>query len=357
MGAPIILQDPSGLAQGIAGAGSALGQALQVHTQRKREQQGLSQFQQDIQAAQGDPTLVAKALARGFGSGAKPELIAETNRQYQAARKQNAFSTAYNDSMGAGGIQTEKGMQAFLSSYSKEGGDVFQAINFFKAGTQNQKTETTKILEKNMGNAITQHMEGGGQGSILKNQLDFLEENVGNVGRHKAIFGGRAGFLGGGEYGLKTGMFAEYENRGRLVLDGVIKIYNKAGALPQQKLKWIADNFSISPFATQDVIRGKIRALRSIQKDATDYENRMDALIEEYGVNIPLSKFNAVQKKLVPAMDKFEKQMLSGKFGEEEGKQRDVNKLPARAKKGTTAIHNKSGRRLIYSGTRWIEQG
>ena len=349
---PIVLQDQSGLAQGITGAGSALSQALNYRTQKNQQSAGLDAFQSGIEGAAGDPNAIAMAYKQALNAGADPAQLQVLSQEYQSARKNNAFKTSYDEAISAGGMDTDAGQQAFVMTYGREGGDPFEAMKLFK---KDQKGETA--FDKKMGefkaDSVISYMQGGDTATKnFSENLDFLESNIENVGRQKAIFGGGAGVLGGGEFGpMQSAEFAEYENRGYLVLDGVIKVFNKAGVLPEKKLKWIKETFAVSPFDTQEQIKGKINSLRSLAKDASSFNDGMGALIEKYGANIPTAEFMKLHQDLSRSMEKYDKMIKSPQD------EQVVQKLSAKGyKKGDKATNTETGDKLIFNGTRWMKQ-
>ena len=343
MPAPIVLQDQSGLAQGIAGAGSALSQALQFRNQQANQRQGLEAFQSGMESAQGDPNMIAKAYTQALASGADPAQLQGLSQAYQSARKQNAFKTAFDEAINMGGLDTDEGKQAFIQSFGREGGDPFQAMQFFK---KDQKGETTfdKKINEFKANAVIDYIGGGSDASKnLKENLDYLEGNLKNVGRAKGLATGE--FLWSGQE------FTEFRNRGNLALDGVIKVFNKAGVLPQKKLEWIRETFSVSPMDTQDQIQGKINALRTLTKDASAFDEGLGGLIDKYGENIPTREFLNLQRNVTKSFDKFEQEMASPQ------KEQVYQKLPTSGiSTGAEATDTETGQKFIWNGSRWIKQ-
>lgn len=343
MPAPIILQDQSGLGAGIAGAGNALAQALQFRNQQAQQQQGLNQFTSGIEAAQGDPTMIAKAYSQALASGADPAQLQGLSQAYQSAKKQNAFKSAFDEAINKGGLDTNEGRQAFVQTYGREGGDPFQALQFFK---KDQKGETAfdKKINEFKATAVIDYMSGGDDATKnLTENLDYLESKIPEVGRAKGI--------ATGEFLWSGAEFTEFRNRGNLALDGVIKVFNKAGVLPQKKLEWIRETFSVSPMDTQEQIKGKINALRTLAKDATGFQQGLGELIDKYGENIPNREFLKLQKIADSSLQKFDQQVASP-----EG-EKVVNKLPSSGvRKGATAVNSESGEKFIYNGSRWVKQ-
>lgn len=343
MPAPIVVGDTSGLAQGISGAGSALSQALGMRMQQNRQAQGLNQFQSGLEAAQNDPNAIAKAYTQAMASGADPAQLNMLQQSYQAARKQNAFKSAFDEALDAGGLSSPEGQNAFLMAYGREGGDPFEAMKLFQ---KDKKGDTVfdKKIDEFMANSVIDYMQGGDdQKQALSENLDYLQENLKNVGRAKGLVTGE--FLWSGKE------FTEFRNRGNLALDSVIKVFNKAGVLPQKKLEWIRETFGISPMDTQDQIQGKINALRSLAKEANGFQDKLGGLIDRYGTNIPRDEFIKLQRQADTTMRKFDQQVDSP-AGETV-----VERLPSKGvSRGAEAVNSETGEKFIYNGTRWVKQ-
>lgn len=344
MPAPIILQDQSGLAQGIAGAGSALAGALQQRGTQHRQQAGLSTFQQAMETGDlSDPQVLSSAYQQALQAGADPAQLQFLGQQWQQAKEQKAFSSAWDESMNFGGMQTQEGQDAFMRKYMQGGGDPFKAIQMFKKDKKGENTFDKKINEFKADSVIN-YMQGGDDASRnLKENLDYLETNIKNVGRLKGA--------ATGEFLTEGAGFTEYRNRGNLVLDGVIKVFNKAGVLPQKKLEWILKTFAISPWDTQEQIKGKINSLRTLEKEASSFSSGMGKLIDQYGQNIPNEAFMNLQKRAASVLDKF------GEAVESPQGEQVVSKLTNKGyKKGDEAVNSKTGQKYIFSGTRWIKK-
>lgn len=419
MPAPIIFQDQSGLAQGLSSLGGSLANALSQRMTQGRQQRGLQTFETGIQDAANDPTAIASAYRQALAAGADPQQLQFIGKQleqasgrqglesfgqnvqdsandpnallsaysqalaagappdqvkflgeaYQKARAGNAFSTAFDAALDLGGVNTEEGRNAFIETYSRSGGSPMEAFKMFSKDKQGESAFDKKINEFKAESVIDYLKGGESGGRVFSENLDWLEEHKGNVGRQNALFGGGLGIVGGGQYGpFKTTEFAEYKNRGNLVLDGVIKVFNKAGVLPQKKLEWIRKTFAISPYDTQAQIQGKINALRSLEGASGDFEKKMGQLIDTYGDNIPNSAFLKIQRDLDGKLREVEKK-YGYESGEPEGAPQDgegsaeapagevVEKLSTKGyKTGDRATDQKTGDTFIFSGTRWIKE-
>jgi len=352
MPTPIILGDTSGLAEGLSSGLSAFNQAIGQGLQQRRQAQGLSAFNEALIGAEGDPQAIATAYQQALSADADPQQLNALGQAYQQARQQNAFKSAFDAAMEAGGMDSVEGQNAFVLEYGKSGGDPFKAMQMFKKDQKGQ-TVFDKKIDEFKAESVINYIQGGDQ----KNQtfienLDYLEKNLENVGRMAALTGGKAGLIFGGEYGpLQSAEFAEYERRGKLVLDGVIKVFNKAGVLPEKKLKWIRDTFAVSPYDTQEQIKGRIAALRSLAKDAGSFNEGMGALIDRYGQNIPTSEFLKLQKSAASVLDKYDQAVRSPQ------PERVYEKPPTKGlKKGQPMMNTETGEKFRWNGTRWVKQ-
>lgn len=317
-----IFQDQSGIAQGISQAGGALGQALQASGARQFDQQKTLQQQQfelqKIQSKQDFETLKTQT-------------------------KQNAFNSAYDASNEVGGITTQAGQQAFLKEFNRQGGDGLEALKHFKMDSKSETTFDKKLGEFKAESVINYLKDGEEGTNILKDNLDYLEANKKNVGRARG--------LATGEAFTNSAQFTEYRNRGNLALDGVIKVYNKSGALPQKKLEWIRKTFAISPWDTQEQIQGKINALRGLEKDGAAFSKSMGQLIEKYGPDIPNEEFVKIQQRLNDSVNISDEQVASPQ------KEQVVEKLSNKGyKKGNKATNSETGEEFVYNGKRWVKQ-
>lgn len=352
MPAPIIMRDMSGLQQGLSQGFSAFNQALGQGLQQRQQRQGLEAFGAGIRDSKGDPNAIASAYQQALAAGADPQQLGALGQAYQEAKKNNAFKTAFDEALEVGGIDTPEGQNAFAIAYGREGGDPFKAIQMFQKN-KGAPSAFDKKMDEFKAQSVIDYIQGGADSAkTFDDNLNFLEQNVDSVGRQAAVTTGKYGLFGGGQYGLgQTAEFAEYERRGNLVLDGVIKVFNKAGVLPEKKLKWIRDTFAVSPYDTQEQIRGRIAALRSLSKDTSVFSQGMGALIDKYGENIPTGEFLKLQKGLSDSFNKFEKAVASPEA------EQVFEKLPTKGMvKGATATDTDTGQKFIYNGSRWVKQ-
>lgn len=344
MPAPIVLQDPfqQSLGQGITGASNVLAQALQKRGDKQRQQTALSSFQEALEVADGDPNLINKALMNAAANNVNPNVLQSVLSTYKETNKNNAFSSAYDQALQEGGIDTETGKAAFLKQYTKKGGSIVEGLKVFetKKGTQ---SVFDKKIDEYKANAVIDYMQGGNEADVnFSENLDFLEKNLPSVGYQKSLSN-----IGP----FKSQMFSEYENRGNLVLDRVIKIFNRSGVLPQKKLEWLKDTFSVSPNDYQNVIKGKINALRTLSKKAESLDNRFGQLVEKYGADIPNDEFIKLSKESAKTLEKYDQAVQSPE------QENVVNKLPSKAKTGAIATDTKSGQKYKFNGKRWVKMG
>lgn len=342
MAAPIIYENMPGLNEAIGGFGGALGGALGQRMQQNRQQQGLSAFNEALGAAGNDPQAIMSAYQQAIAMGADPQQLQMMQGAYQQARQQNAFQSAFDQAINAGGLNSPEGQEAFLMEYSKSGGDPFKAMQLFNKNAKGETAVDNKI-NKFKADSVINYLQGGDEANnTLTENLDFLEKNVGNVGRMKGAVTG--------EFLYNSANFTEYRNRGNLVLDGVIKVFNKAGVLPQRKLEWIRDTFAISPWDTQEQIKGKIASLRSLAKEAEKFNRGIGDLIERHGQNIPTEEFLKLRKGADQSLDRYNAAVDSPQ------NEQVVEKLSNKGyKKGDEATDSQTGQKYKFNGTRWVK--
>jgi len=356
---PIIYKDQWGQ------AASALGQALGGFGGKQykdyQERQSLSALEQALQ----DPSIspeqrqmaYAKAIQQMGTEKAKPIL-----EMYDRNRKESAWASAFDEYEKSNqweDLKTPEGKAKFMSLFASKGGDPLQAFKLFdekKGGESAFDREIGKRKAKIIGNFL----ESGLESDSFNENLEFLEDNIEKVGRQNA-------FLGAEIPGFQSGIFTEYANRGNLVLDGVIKIFNRNGQVAQKKLKWIRDTFSISPYDTQAQIQGKINALKSLAKDTQEFEERMGESIEKNGTNIPDKELFQATQNLNKKFNEFEKKYnykdtkpaTTPKSPQKEPELKEnqyfSKTLPKEAEEDTTAI-SQTGETYIFQKGKWKKQ-
>jgi hypothetical protein len=96
MGSPLIFQDQSGLAQGIAGVGGALSQALGQRMQRQRFQQQQQQYGNILQSTLGEldetasPIQVTQALSSALSQGVPSDIVNQYGTLFSTLQKTRA---------------------------------------------------------------------------------------------------------------------------------------------------------------------------------------------------------------------------------------------------------------------------
>lgn len=341
---PIVFNDRS-LSRGIETAGSALAGAIQQRGQKRNAERGLSEFSDSLSQSDGTPQSIRQAYTNAINQGADPAQLQFLKEEHKQAIESNAVKSAYDFALEKGGFNTPEGQSSFVDEYIKSGGDPMKALSMF-----NKKPGTQSVFDKKIdefkADSVINYIQGGESTTkTLEDNLEFLGDEIENVGRAKGAVTG--------EFLWNSAKFTEYRNRGNLVLDGVIKVFNKAGVLPQRKLEWIRDTFAVSPWDTQDQIKGKIQSLQSLVKDSAEFNNQMGSLIDRHGENIPNSEFMKIQKNLSNSIDRLENQNASG----DGQKIEKVNKLSSSGyKKGDLAMNEKTGKGYIFNGERWVEK-
>lgn len=345
---PIVLKDDS-LARGIERAGSALGSAMMEVAKDKRQlekrRRSLSPFEEAMKTAN-DPTIQKKSPTQlyieSLSLGANPEEAASSAKMLMYQQQENAQTSALDASMQYGGLSSPEGRNAFLNQYAKSGGD-FQKVNeLLKTPKKGQESTVDKELGKVKAKAIIDVVQGGGKGQAMVDNLAWLEKNIDKVGSIKGI---------SNRGPMQSELFAEFENKGRLMVEPIIKIFNPAGTLPTKKLEWIRDNFAISPYDTQNQIRGKLNAVKPLVNIALDYQSKVADLVDKYGANIPNEEFFKISKKLNNEFNsiydkQFERKVYS-----------DLNQLNPKEMKGRTITNPSTGQKLRSNGTEWVSMG
>lgn len=279
---------------------------------------------------------------------------------------QNTGSILQKALSGLGENPTPEQVQSLLSSVIAQGGDPTLTQNVFKqlndarknellmmklqnqqSGGTTKQTDAEKVVSKKMGE-LYNDLVINQENINFKENLDFLEQNLPNVGRQKSI--------STGSFAIPNEMFSEYSNRGNLVLDGVIKIFNKAGVLPQKKLEWLRNDFAISPYDTQEQIQGKINALRSLQKVSDDFLEDYYGLVEQYGPNIPFQEFIKLKRKSENEVDALDKEARKLSTGKTENKKTGVSSLPKKGDRVGQMLADDNGNIYRWTGSTWRKE-
>jgi len=319
----------------------SLGDVFQQRREQEQKQQGLQGILSAMQQPEQDVSSLAAALQQ---SGVPPEMAIPYLQQAQ--QRQQQTSLAEQKEAQRQREAQEKYNQKQKEIERKEAFDremqerKFELQEKYKSEAKSPQTIVEKKIDEFKANSIIDSISGD---SAFKSNLDFLEENIKKVGMKKSILGVEYGFA-------KSKIFKEYENAGNLVLDGVIKIFNKAGTLPQKKLEWIKDTFAISPSDTQQQIKGKLSSLRRLENVSSEFNEKIKDLTAEYGVNIPNDVFIERMSSVKNELDSFAKE--NGFKDEKEVKKFD--KLPpAKDFKGETFRQN--GVRMKSDGEKWTK--
>lgn len=361
----IIFKNDS-LAKGIEGAGTVLGEALKKRgeLQQKQEIQGsLANVLSEVDME--DPMRIQQAIAEANRLNAPSSTLDFLNKSYQSARKSSAFKSALDIAMEQeGGIESEKGKSAFLKEFTSRGGDPFEAMKMFK------ETKGTsafgKEMDKFMAKSTIAYIQGAPQKQKnLKENLDWLQDNIENVGMGQAYTPFTKGSYGIPQRFLPGEIFTEYANRGELILTGVIELFNPAGVLPDAKLRRLRERFAVNPNDTQAQIQGKINALRTLEQAGSSYVDIMGDLIDQYGENIPRGEFMKAMSVLQKSLDEvdqiYEKQLKPSQEASDKGyspgQEYTVARMPAASSvpKGTE-YEDDNGVLYINNGKKWIKK-
>jgi len=357
MPAPIVFKN-QGVGPYLYKGLSSLGEALGEYGEKNRQGSALSALNEALK--QGDQQGIIEASNNAIKAGIQPAQIQISTGLYQQQREQTALEKALDESGGYESLKTEEGKNKFVDSYVSNGGNLFNAMKLFKDNGTKQTIFQKKIEEKKA-DAVIDFLDTGGESptKFLNENLDFLQENLKNVGKQAAITGI--------EYGPFTGeLFTEYGIRGKLILDGVIKIFNKTGQLPKGKLAWLNEEFAISPYDTQAQIQGKINGIRTISKGANELAQRMGTLIEKYGENIPNEEFLKLRQDANDFIDNARKEY---ELSKEKNEAKQVSEQPKESKQtfeklppassfspGQMIKNPETGEILVTDGKRWSKQ-
>lgn len=343
---PIVIEYGQGLSRGIEQAGSAIGGALMKRTEEKKKKEALSPFERvmkDSQDPQQPRLTVPDAYNMAIKQGADPQTATAMASMLIQQQQQNAFASGMDAALDfEGGIDSPEGKNAFLTSYSRAGGDFKTIAKLIGTQKRGSQTAEQKVIGKAKADAVLSVAQGGGNSKEIYDNLQWLEKNIKNVGATKGLL----------NYGpMQSSLFSEYQNRGNLVLSPVIHIFNKAGTLPQKKLEWIREQFAISPYETQAKITGRINAIKPLVSAAMEYQAKISDLTEKYGEpdNIPNKEFLSASKEMNNKVDSF----FNKQF-----KQETFSKPPdAKKMAGKTITNPETGEKLRSNGSKWIKIG
>lgn len=359
---PIILPDVSGLSQGIQQFGqgmgrgiAAIGQGVGAQRGAQRQDQQYQQFTQQFEQAQGDPAKMAMALATGAKMGIPaPVLQGMADLGYKATQ-QKAFKAAEIAADAAGGFSSPEGRSAGLSAWAKNGGDPIEGFKYFSAPAPGKPSKYDQAMSQAQADDIKE-LSSDTQGiRSVESNIKWLSDHVNDVGRGQGIFKGN--FLYNGKE------FTEFRNRGMLVLKGVINTFNRVGALPQAKLEMIIKNYSISPWDTQDQIKGKLSAIHALTEGQAEYMNGLAALSKQHGYReIPQEEYARYKAEYFTRANQMADNLEAGRPANEGIESRPksnaelLDKLPAGAEKGTQYRDDKNGDLYTFNGKRWVRE-
>lgn len=344
--AQIITYDADrGLREGISGAGNILASALM----KRGERRALSSFEDEESSLE-------TSYQRAIQAGANPQSAMQFYAMKRQQRSDNASKSALDVVLSSGeDLYSPKGRDIFLQNYVQAGGSLPEGISMMpKLEKQKEvKSIVDKKIEENMATNVIDLVHGGSKLGKAEENLNWLEGNIENVGRLKSLVN-----IGP----FQNQKFAEFRNRGNLALDPVIHVFNKSGVVPKEKLQWMRDTFAIDPTDTQEQIRGKINALKSLSRGGIAFEKGLQSLLDKYGTDIPINEYVKLAKETDSFVDSFINDYSSGNL-KTETKETPVKssfeKPPAASsvKQGQKIRDKKTGQILISNGKKWVKAG
>lgn len=345
MPAPIIIEDMSGLSQGIAGAGSALAQALQYRAQQNQQQEALKTFQDELILSPDDPNALSRAFAKALSAGGNRTDLMMLADQHQQVRKQNAFRTAFDIAMDAGGMATEGGQHAFLQAYSREGGDPLPAMKYF---SDYNKIDPEKKSTYNQNQKMI-----AGISSDAKKAKSMLKESdnvLAAIQSRKLPGRGIMGSITENIYDLFNAAPKEVQRLKSIAKRSILEMGDLKGfRLTDQKLKFLEDNL-FNPRKSREENEEAFRLWRDLLQDYVNYEGAVSQILSE-------DKDAIYDPTLESRISDVLHSATTKAPGEDEAKEKVVDKLSNTGyKKGDVAKNTETGEKFIYNGTRWIKQ-
>ena len=298
----LLLGDTSGLAEGITGAGSALGHALgQRNLLQKQEEQKREQFSNLASILEGtevgpEATPIKSALVQALQQGVDP----------------NALMQQF----------------ALLGKIGDKSPSVFQ-----------------KKLQEKSADIVAGVIEEKGKVQSMRGTIDRLKdlsENLrGSGGLLKSIIG--------------TQEATEFNALGLAAIEPVLKIFNPRGVIPQAKIEMLKGMFV--PKASELFTRqqGKIQALERFADAAEKKQQEIEMLFDVYGDNIPPEVLLKYEQDSEALVDNF---ISSPQTEELTGLASETSELPQASKKNKGARYSDDeGNIWISTGTEWIKMG
>ena len=105
---------------------------------------------------------------------------------------------------------------------------------------------------------------------------------------------------------FNTESAAQLTTLGASNLDTVIKLFNPVGTLPTQKLNWIRNTFTVSPWDNTSTIQGKLKTQKILAQQSQARAEERVRLLKEYGGIIPADidkQFNKDTDDLLTIME------------------------------------------------------
>ena len=135
---------------------------------------------------------------------------------------------------------------------------------------------------------------------------------------------------------------AEYKSLSKAVVEPVLKLYNPAGPIPQEKLKWVEETFVASPWDSRWTQKGKNTAMRVIAEQGRDRAKQRIRLLQGDASEQELQKYDQESEQLMDTVTNYEAGKLSQLAKEN-------NDIP----EGTIQTNQKTGARRVRKGGQW----
>lgn len=319
MPAPIFYQKDRALAQGIIGAGSALGNVLQYNNQMSNQMNMMDANRQ----RQANTLNAVLEWQQGIEPG--------TELQNLGALQQALQGAEYDPSM----------VQPILQNLIQQ------------SSANRMKTPPQTPFQKKMD----------------EKRVDFMSETLFNaphvadsrrsLERLKELSQGLKGIEGYAKAAYGSEDATEFNTLGLAAIEPVIKVFNPRGSIPQAKIEMIKKEFAPRASDNRWTIEGKLKGLENFTKNAEKLQETMKGLYELYGENIPMEAILNYEKMASGLLDRSLSEKGVADVNNDGVPDRQVFDKPsadmARQNKGKILINQKTGEKLISNGTRWVK--
>ncbi len=284
----------------------------------------------------------------GLSGGIKSASGALANVLEQRADRR--LNSALSNVLSQADFTTQEGQQDALSKMiglkvpAKDALGFLQSANDFRKGQSAASLSPfQKKMQEKSADFLMSGLEEGPKAASSRENIDRLrdlsKELEGPVGYGKAL--------------INSADAAEFNERGLLALEPVIKIFNPRGVIPQRKIEMLKEKFAPKATDNRLTIEGKLKGLEALVKQSEEHSNMIKDLYNQYGENIPMEaiiNYEANSEKIIDSV-------LSTKTEGDRTTEDDSFEKPPSAKKNKGVIieNEETGESLISNGTRWIK--